>query len=164
MTLNEIRMDSPSPLGYVFRPVATFGENLRRLRERAGFEKAKDLAAALDVVPSMISKLENDNQGLPEGPTLLRIAKAIKCSLEELFEGVDSEYDSMIQAKKTQTVGQLLTDTTAQQEQNPAFPTEKAAVDDRALSAVDLAKRIQRDIEQLIEEQTKSPKPMDGRH
>lgn len=82
-------------LGYLFPSVATFGGNLTKLRERAGFKTAKALADALDVVPSMISKLENDQQGLPEGPTLLRLAKALRCSVEELLEGVDRDYDDI---------------------------------------------------------------------
>jgi phage repressor protein C with HTH and peptisase S24 domain len=70
----------------------TFGQNLQRLREHAGFRTAKRLADALGVVPSVVSKMENDQQGLPEGPTLLRLAKALRCSVDDLLTGVDPDY------------------------------------------------------------------------
>jgi phage repressor protein C with HTH and peptisase S24 domain len=82
-------------VAYVFPFVATFGQNLQRLRERAGFKTAKALSDALGVVPSMISKLENDQQGLPETPTMLRLAKTLKCTVDELLDGVDAEYDAV---------------------------------------------------------------------
>lgn len=68
-------------MSYGFASVATFGQNLQRLRERAGF---------------IVSKLENDQQGLPEGPTLIRLAKVLKCSVDELLEGVDADYQTML--------------------------------------------------------------------
>lgn len=81
-------------MGYVLRLVETrtFGQNLKALRERAGFKTAKSLADALGVVPSVISKMENDLQGLPETPTLLRLAKVLRCSIDELLGGLDSGY------------------------------------------------------------------------
>lgn len=72
--------------------MATFGGNLRKLRVEAGFRTARQLAAALGVVPSVISKMENDQQGLPEGPTLLKLAKALRRSVDELLDGVDPDY------------------------------------------------------------------------
>lgn len=81
---------------YLFAPVATFGENLTRLRLRAGFKTSISLADALEVVPSVVSKLENDKQGLPEGPTLLKLAKTCKCAVDELLAGVDDDYDALL--------------------------------------------------------------------
>lgn len=84
---------------YVLASVATFGRNLQRLRDLAGFKTSKSLADALGVTPPVVSKLENDQQGLPEGPTLLRLAKVLRCSVDELLDGVDAEYQTMLQER-----------------------------------------------------------------
>ena len=76
-------------LGYNL-PVATFGENIRRLR-RASRLKAKDLAARMGVSAPVVSSWENDRGGLPETPTLFRLANALGCSIEDLLAGVDGE-------------------------------------------------------------------------
>lgn len=81
----------------------TFGGNLKRLRERAGFTTARALANKLGVVPSMVSKWERDRQGLPEGPTLLRLAKTIHCAIDELLVGVDADYDAILGRTKSGT-------------------------------------------------------------
>lgn len=77
----------------VLLTVATFGSNLTRLREKAGFKTAKSLADAIGSSAPVVSRWENDATGLPEGPTLLRLAKALSCSIEELMDGVDPDYD-----------------------------------------------------------------------
>lgn len=89
--------------GYLFASVATeserrgvFGANLKRLRKRGGFATARELAKDLKIVPSVLSKLEQGKQGLPEGATLLRLAKTITCSVDELLEGVDDDYDAIL--------------------------------------------------------------------
>lgn len=78
--------------GYLLRDVATFGENLKRIRKAAKL-KAKEVAARVGVRPPVVSGWENDRTGLPETPTLLKLAKAIPCTIEDLLEGVDPEYD-----------------------------------------------------------------------
>lgn len=99
MTGKELPHAGGLAAGYVFGSVATLGQNLQRLRKRAGFKTARSFAEAIGIVPSVISKLENDLQGLPEGPTLLRLAKVLKCSVDELLEGVDPDYQAMLQAR-----------------------------------------------------------------
>jgi phage repressor protein C with HTH and peptisase S24 domain len=80
--------------GCIFPTVATFGENVKRLREAKPL-KAKDLAQLLGVSPSVVSGWENDRSGLPETPTLLKIAKALNVSIDALLSGVDLEYDRL---------------------------------------------------------------------
>lgn len=84
----------------VLLTVATFGSNLTRLREKAGFKTAKSLADAIGSSAPVVSRWENDATGLPEGPTLLRLAKALSCSIEELMDGVDPDYD-IVRARAT---------------------------------------------------------------
>ena len=69
----------------------TFGENLRRLRKAANLN-ARELAKRVGVTPPVMSKWETQ-KGLPEGPTLLKLAKALSVSVDELLAGVDPEYD-----------------------------------------------------------------------
>lgn len=78
----------------MFRGVETaaFGHNVRRLREAAGL-KGLDLAEKLGVKPSVVSAWENGRRGLPETPTLFRLAKALNASIDELLLGVDEAYD-----------------------------------------------------------------------
>lgn len=86
-------------MGYLFGVLATFGGNVQRLRDRAGFKTAKSLADALQVAASVVSRWENDLTGLPEAPTLLKIAKTVRCSVEELLDGVDPDYQQMLEAR-----------------------------------------------------------------
>jgi transcriptional regulator with XRE-family HTH domain len=69
----------------------TFGENLRRVRKAANLS-ARELAKRVGVTPPVVSKWET-HKGLPEGPTLLKLAKALNVSIDELLAGVDPEYD-----------------------------------------------------------------------
>ena len=73
----------------MFAVMASFGENVKRLRERVGLARAKTLAKSIGVAPSVVSRWENDKTGLPEGPTLLKLAKVLDCSLDDLLDGVD---------------------------------------------------------------------------
>jgi hypothetical protein len=41
-----------------------------------------------------VSGWEHDRRGLPEAQTLFRIAKGLRCSIEELLEGIDRDYDA----------------------------------------------------------------------
>jgi transcriptional regulator with XRE-family HTH domain len=70
---------------------STFGENLRRVRKAANLS-ARELATRVGVTPPVMSKWETQ-KGLPEGPTLLKLAKALSVSIDELLAGVDPEYD-----------------------------------------------------------------------
>lgn len=75
--------------------VATFGENVRRLREERGFKQGV-LAERLGVGQGQLSNWESDRFGLPETATVLKIAKALQCSVEELLQGVDPAYDDQV--------------------------------------------------------------------
>lgn len=80
-------------LRYILETVATsFGANVRRLREGAGL-KGVELARLISVTPPVVSAWEKDRGGLPETPTLLKLAKALRCSVEDLLGGLDAEYD-----------------------------------------------------------------------
>jgi len=55
--------------------------------------RAGQLAKKIGVAPSVVSAWENDKRGLPETPTLFKLAKALNCSIGDLLRGVDEEYD-----------------------------------------------------------------------
>jgi transcriptional regulator with XRE-family HTH domain len=94
-TENRLRVQKIFSVGYCVA-VGSFGANLKRARLAAGFRKAKDFALALGVKPPVVSEWEHDKGGLPETPTLLRIAKATGTSVESLLVGVDPEYDHLL--------------------------------------------------------------------
>jgi len=71
--------------------MATFGENLRRVREERGLSQ-KELAEKMGVGQGQLSNWESDRFGLPETGTVLRAAKALVCSVEDLLSGIDPEY------------------------------------------------------------------------
>jgi transcriptional regulator with XRE-family HTH domain len=83
--------------GYLW-PVPSFGENLKRIRQRSRL-KSKDVAERVDVAKSVVSGWENNRRGLPETPTLFKLAKALNCSIEELLQGVDAEYEAAVQKR-----------------------------------------------------------------
>lgn len=78
--------------GYTLPAVATFGENVKRLRLAAGL-RGNQLAARVRVKPPVITGWEKNRGGLPETPTLLKLAKALRCTIDDLLSGVDAEYD-----------------------------------------------------------------------
>jgi transcriptional regulator with XRE-family HTH domain len=90
----DLPVENISALRYRFHPVPSFGKNLARLRVRAGLN-GKQLAAKLGVKPPYVTGLEKDYQGLPETSTLLRLAKALRCRVDELLDGVDDEYEAV---------------------------------------------------------------------
>lgn len=92
LNLRALLQQKNVAVGYL-SPVPTFGQNLKRLRQAAGFKLSKDLATALDVTPPVVSAWENDQGGLPETPTLFKLAKTVKCRVEDLLEGIDPDYD-----------------------------------------------------------------------
>lgn len=76
-------------------PVATFGGNLRRLMARSGV-RVTDVAAELGIVKSAVSGWLHGKAKLPNTPTLLRLAKAVRCSVDELLAGLDPAYDAVL--------------------------------------------------------------------
>lgn len=80
--------------------VPTVGENIRRLREAAGFRTQGAFAAALGVPQPRLSDWENDRYaGGPETTNLLKIAKTLAVSIDDLLVGVDPEYQRLIDAR-----------------------------------------------------------------
>ena len=72
--------------------VTTVGDNIKRVREGLGLSQV-ELADRMDVRQPAVWKLENQ-QGLPESGTLLKVAKTLSCSVEDLLRGVDDDYDT----------------------------------------------------------------------
>jgi transcriptional regulator with XRE-family HTH domain len=72
--------------------VPTVGQNLKRLR---GKMTQEELAEASGVAQGDISKWEKE-KALPTIPSVLRLAKALGCSVEQLLAGVDPEYDEIV--------------------------------------------------------------------
>lgn len=73
----------------------SLGRNIRRLRLEAGFRTQKEFASHLGVPQPQASDWENDRYGVLETMTILRIAKFLGCSLDQLLAGVDPAYDGM---------------------------------------------------------------------
>lgn len=79
------------PEGYTDQRMATVGQNLTALRKRLGV-KQYVLAERLGMTQGSLSKFEHA-EGLPESGTLLKLAKALPCAVEDLLVGVDPDYD-----------------------------------------------------------------------
>lgn len=67
--------------------------------ERRGMDQG-ELADALGVKQGTLSDWMRDRRGLPEGPTLIKFAKSLDCSVEDLIAGVDPVVN--IQIRKIQ--------------------------------------------------------------
>lgn len=77
--------------GYVSATVKILGDNLKRLRKERNMQ-ANELAELLGVTPPVVSRWETQ-RGLPETTTLLRLAKALEVSVDQLLDGIDEGYD-----------------------------------------------------------------------
>lgn len=76
-------------------PVSAFGQNVVSLcGQRFKGLRDKEMAAELGVTPSMFSVWKQGKGQLPEGPTVIRIAKKLGASVDDLFRGVDADYDA----------------------------------------------------------------------
>lgn len=71
----------------------TIGDNLKRLRDERRLNQA-ELAAKYGGAQGSISKFETGAKR-PGSKTLLRLAVALPCFVEEFFEGVDPAYDAV---------------------------------------------------------------------
>lgn len=77
-------------------PVSAFGQNVKRLRlAKQPKLHAKELAARMGTDPSVISRWEQGKGGLPETPTLIRLAKELGATFDDLLAGVDTAYDAI---------------------------------------------------------------------
>ena len=73
---------------------AIVGENIRRRRKAAGFAAQGDFALALGVPQSHVSDWETGRYQLPDTSSLIKMAKVINCSIDDLLEGRDQGYDA----------------------------------------------------------------------
>ena len=71
----------------------SLGQNIRRLRWEAGIQTQKALAELLGVPQPQVSDWENDRYSVLETLTLVKIAKGLRCSVDQLLVGVDPDYD-----------------------------------------------------------------------
>lgn len=74
----------------------TLGTNIKHIRQRMGYRTQRQFAAALGVPQPQVSDWENGRYHQMSLATLLRMAKAMDCSLDVLLFGVDDEYDRII--------------------------------------------------------------------
>lgn len=99
-----------SPIGAYTRDslsvkgIKAFGANVTRLREAAGL-KQNVLAQRVHRSAATLSAWENSRNGLPEAPTLLALAKALRCSVDDLLAGVDAEYDALMEQRRATIAG-----------------------------------------------------------
>jgi len=82
----------------------SLGQNIKRLRWEAGFQTQKALADLLGVPQPRVSDWENDRYAVLETTTLVRIAKGLRCSIDQLLVGVDPDYDRIRQAGRVHAV------------------------------------------------------------
>ncbi len=64
----------------------------------AGFRTQRELADRLGVPQPQVSDWENDRHAVLETGTLLRLAKVLRCSVDQLLAGVDPDYDRVREA------------------------------------------------------------------
>ena len=69
------------------------GKNIKRLRTVMGLRTQKALVELLGVPPSRVSDWENDRYAVLDISSLIKLAKAFHCSVDELLAGVDPDYD-----------------------------------------------------------------------
>lgn len=74
--------------------VATIGENIKRIREAKDL-KQDGVAEKIGVAGSQLSAWEGDRYKSIGSVNLLKIARALKCSVDEIVAGVDVEYDAI---------------------------------------------------------------------
>ena len=80
------------------QPVS-LGQNVKRLRAAAGIPTQRALADRLHVPQPQVSDWENDRYGILETLTLIKLAKVLRCSIDDLLEGVDPDYDVIRRAR-----------------------------------------------------------------
>lgn len=72
----------------------SLGQNIRRLRKAGGLRTQKALAESLGIPQPQVSDWENDRYAVLEVPTLIKLAKALRCSVNHLLAGIDPDYDA----------------------------------------------------------------------
>lgn len=78
----------------------SLGQNIKRLRLEAGISTQRALADRLHVPQPQVSDWENDRYGALGTQTLLKLAKVLHCSIDQLLDGVDPDYDQVREARE----------------------------------------------------------------
>ena len=71
------------------------GKNIKRLRTVMGLRTQKALVELLGVPQSQVSDWEHDRFAVLDISSLIKLAKALHCSVDELLAGVDPDYDQI---------------------------------------------------------------------
>jgi transcriptional regulator with XRE-family HTH domain len=76
--------------------VSVVGDNIKRLRTAAGFGKGRQraFAEAVDIANSHISDWEKGRYPIPEIANLIKLAKVLRVSIDDIIEGYDQDYDA----------------------------------------------------------------------
>lgn len=90
MKARGLFVDGVSPDRYDLA-VSRIKENIAARRIALGM-KAGELAQRLGVVQSVVSEWENNTEEF-KAPTLIRLALALDCTVDDLLAGEDAEYD-----------------------------------------------------------------------
>ena len=78
----------------------SLGQNIKRLRLAAGISTQRALADRLHVPQPQVSDWENDRYGTLETQTLMKLAKVLRCTIDQLLNGVDPDYDQVREARE----------------------------------------------------------------
>lgn len=87
----------------------TFGQNLRRLRERIGLTQLQLARAIGQKQQTQISKWERTDS-IPTPKLIMRLAVALGCRPSDLLEGVVTAYDRLRGTINLKANGEVLTD------------------------------------------------------
>jgi transcriptional regulator with XRE-family HTH domain len=79
---------------YVYAGQMSVGKNLRRLRNNAGFKHQGRFAERAGFSQQWVSDLENERYEMPDTASLMKLAAAIGCTVDDLLVGVDQTYDA----------------------------------------------------------------------
>jgi transcriptional regulator with XRE-family HTH domain len=77
----------------------TIGDNIRAARDRRGLTQ-QALADKLGMRQPQLNGIENGRYGSTSPKTLLRLAKAVECSIDDLLLGVDEAYDQIVPTRR----------------------------------------------------------------
>jgi transcriptional regulator with XRE-family HTH domain len=72
----------------------TIGDNIRALRYAAGHRHQGDFAKRAGITQQSMSDVESGRVRNPSAETLMRIAAAIPCAVDELLQGVSAAFDA----------------------------------------------------------------------
>lgn len=80
----------------------TIGQNIRRLREAAGFSGKGSqgaFAREIGISQSQLSDWENSWSKTPDVPNLLKVATALSVPVDALLDGYDATYDAAVKKR-----------------------------------------------------------------